>query len=178
MDFYPLVEFFEFVEVRCKLTLGKLHCKKHKPIKNYSRAIKYFEYCAQQDNSTAMYKMGKMYYEGRGVSQNYIRAANWFRRAAKKGHTKAIAHLGFMYYYGLGVRKNCKKAEEYTEIAADRGLLRAKLLLATIKEKDQEDKEWGSPFLDPCWFRSFEIADMGNTYSFEEETSEDNTLYI
>lgn len=54
-------------------------------VKDYRRAVLWYEYAAEQDHPAAFYALGKLYSAGLGVEKDLVRAGELFRRAAELG---------------------------------------------------------------------------------------------
>lgn len=90
-------------------------------IKQYSDAIKYFQFAAEQGHHLAQYIYGDYFYKGRCVEKNIEEAVKWYRRAAENGGAYGQYHLGLCHESGRGVEKNKQQALFWYQKAANQG---------------------------------------------------------
>ena len=64
--------------------------------KDYAKALKYYQYAAENNDSQAQFSLGAMYDMGNGVTQNYAEAMKWYLKAANQGHVSAQNNIGVM----------------------------------------------------------------------------------
>ena len=89
--------------------------------KDYAKALKYYQYAAEKNDSQAQFSLGAMYDMGYGVTQNYAEAMKWYLKAANQGHVFAQNNIGVMYENGQGVKKDCSEANKWYLKAAEQG---------------------------------------------------------
>ena len=89
--------------------------------KDYAKALKYYQYAAENNDSQAQFSLGAMYDMGNGVTQNYAEAMKWYLKAANQGHVSAQNNIGVMYEKGQGVKKDCSEANKWYLKAAEQG---------------------------------------------------------
>lgn len=78
----------------------------------YTKAIKFFEIAAENNNADALNILGDLYYTGEIVSQNYTKAALLYERAVNLNSSDSYYNLGCCYRWGNGVCKDKEKAKE------------------------------------------------------------------
>ena len=89
--------------------------------KDYDKALKYYQYAAEKNDSQAQFSLGAMYDMGNGVTQNYAEAMKWYLKAANQGNASAQNNIGVMYEKGQGVKKDCSEANKWYLKAAEQG---------------------------------------------------------
>jgi hypothetical protein len=62
-------------------------------VKNYDKAVQYYQLAATQGHSSAQHKLGLMYEWGQGVPKNFVEAIRWHRLATAQGHADAQFRL-------------------------------------------------------------------------------------
>ena len=97
--------------------------------KDYAKALKYYQYAAENNDSQAQFSLGAMYDMGNGVTQNYAEAMKWYLKAANQGHVSAQNNIGVMYEKGQGVKKDCSEANKWYLKAAEQGYTPAQTIL-------------------------------------------------
>ena len=97
--------------------------------KDYDKALKYYQYAAEKNDSQAQFSLGFMYDMGYGVTQNYAEAMKWYLKAANQGHVFAQNNIGDMYENGKGVKKDCSEANKWYLKAAEQGYTPAQTIL-------------------------------------------------
>ena len=86
-----------------------------------ARAFEYYLKAANEENTSAMYKVGLAYYNGIGADIDYTRAIDWLRKAAEQGEVLAMFDLATIYYEGRGVDRAYIQAIGWFRKAADAG---------------------------------------------------------
>lgn len=61
--------------------------------RNYTEALKWFRYAAEQGHATAQYNLGAMYFEGKGTPKDLKEGRKWLELAADQGEENAIKML-------------------------------------------------------------------------------------
>ena len=89
--------------------------------KDYDKALKYYQYAAEKNDSQAQFSLGAMYAMGNGVTQNYAEAMKWYLKAANQGNASAQNNIGVMYEKGQGVKQDCSEANKWYLKAAEQG---------------------------------------------------------
>ena len=89
--------------------------------KDYDKALKYYQYAAEKNDSQAQFSLGAMYDMGNGVTQNYAEAMKWYLKAANQGNASAQNNIGVMYEKGQGVKQDCSEANKWYLKAAEQG---------------------------------------------------------
>lgn len=136
-------------------TLGKLYLtdkiyvsEREDTLENKEAALELFDQSAEGKNPFASYELGKMYSQGIGTDIDIAKAQDHYKGAlagflqmAEKGTDDALFYrLGRMYLDGLGTEVDEQEGEKYICKAAKLGNEAAKLSLATIYlKKDDED---------------------------------------
>ncbi|KAK8843652.1 hypothetical protein M9Y10_024715 [Tritrichomonas musculus] len=86
---------------------------------DYSKAKKYYESSANENDPESFYRLGKLYAKGQGVEKNYSQAIKYLELAANQSHPKALWALGNIYVHGDGVQQDYSKALKYYELSAE-----------------------------------------------------------
>ena len=89
--------------------------------KDYAKALKYYQYAAENNDSQAQFSLGAMYDMGNGVTQNYAEAMKWYLKAAEQENANAQSNLGLMYEKGQGVKQDYSEANKWYQKAAEQG---------------------------------------------------------
>ena len=89
--------------------------------KDYAKALKYYQYAAEKNDSHAQYLLGFMYDFGQSVKQDYAEAVKWYQKAAEQGYTSAQYNLGSNLYVGNGITQNYTEALNWWLKAAESG---------------------------------------------------------
>ena len=89
--------------------------------KDYAKALKYYQYAAEKNDSHAQVRLGYMYDMGEGVTQNYAEAMKWYLKAANQGNASAQYNIGIMYENGHGVKQDYSEANKWYLKAAEQG---------------------------------------------------------
>ena len=100
---------------------GKLGALYNYYLKDYEKALYWYEKAAEQDDAFSQGKLGVMYESGQGVGKDYKKALFWYEKAAAQDNPEAQRSLGFLYDTGNGVGKDYKKAVYWYEKAAEQG---------------------------------------------------------
>ena len=89
--------------------------------KDYAKALKYYQYAAEKNDSQAQFSLGAMYDIGYGVTQNYAVAMKWYLKSANQGNVFAQYNIGIMYDKGQGVKQDYSEANKWFQKAAEQG---------------------------------------------------------
>ena len=89
--------------------------------KDYAKALKYYQYAAEKNDSQAQFRLGNMYDMGNGVTQNYAEAMKWYLKSANQGNVSAQNNIGCMYDKGHGVKQDYSEANKWYQKAAEQG---------------------------------------------------------
>ena len=89
--------------------------------KDYAKALKYYQYAAEKNDSHAQVRLGYMYDMSEGVTQNYAEAMKWYLKAANQGNASAQYNIGIMYENGHGVKQDYSEANKWYLKAAEQG---------------------------------------------------------
>lgn len=118
-------------------------------VKDYDKALYWFEQSAQQDCAEAEYYVGFYLMEGRGGNQDVKAAREWFLRAAENGIPAAQYMTGYFFAEGIACELNEAYAFEWFLKAAKQGYEEAIKVIAlcyetgTFMEKNPEAaKRW------------------------------------
>lgn len=79
-------------------------------IREYEKALYWFEAAAAQDYGEAEYYVGVYRLEGRGGIQNLEQSREWFVRSAENGVAQAEYMVGYFYTEGIGCEVDENKA--------------------------------------------------------------------
>ena len=102
-----------FTEKKNYLMLGNMYCFGRGVVRDYTKAIYFYQKAIDTGCSCAVINMGNMYYNGREVDQNYTIAIKYYQKAVLMGNSVALVEMGDMHYYGKGVEQDEYKALEY-----------------------------------------------------------------
>lgn len=100
------------------LFLGSIYFHGFGIEQNYSKAVKYYEMAAKQNNSRALFNLGNMYFYGKGVKHNISKAIEYFELSAKLNNSDSLYNLWIIYYKGYGVERNIPRALTYLKLSA------------------------------------------------------------
>ena len=89
--------------------------------KDYAKALKYYQYAAEKNDSHAQFRLGYIYDMGEGVTQNYAEAMKWYLKSANQGNESAQYNIGVMYDEGHGVKQDHSEANKWYQKAAEQG---------------------------------------------------------
>lgn len=89
--------------------------------KDYSKALRYYQYAAENNDSYSQFRLGNMYDMGNGVTQNYAEAMKWYLKSANQGNESAQNNIGCMYDNGHGVKQDHSEANKWYQKAAEQG---------------------------------------------------------
>lgn len=103
-------------------------------MREYEKALYWFESAAAQDYGEAEYYVGVYRLEGRGGIQNAEQAREWFVRAAENGIAQAEYMVGYLYAEGTACEVNEDKAFECFLKAAKKGCSDAANMVAMCYE--------------------------------------------
>lgn len=79
-------------------------------VKNYEKAVYYYEMAAKFGNRQAQENLGYCYYHGRLGTPDYKKAYHYFVKGALDSHMVSLYKIGDMYKNGLYVEKDEKEA--------------------------------------------------------------------
>ena len=132
-------------------------------IREYDKAIYWFEAAALQDYGDAEYYMGSYRFEGRGGIQNLNQAREWFMRAAENGVAQAEYMVGYFYAEGIACEVDADKAFNLFLSAAKNGCEDAANMVALCYENGVHTEK--NPELAEKWRSKF-----GNQTAQERKT--------
>lgn len=112
--------------------LGWMYCDGMGCVKDYAKAVHWYQLSAEQGVDVAQHNLGILYFMGIGIPQDKKRAFEWTVKAAEQGLAQAEVNMGVFYNQGVEgvVEKDDIKAFEWTEKAALKGDARAQSSLA------------------------------------------------
>ena len=93
-------------------------------VKDYRKALEWYQKSANQGHIKAQHELGGMYYYGNGTTKNAKKAVEWWEKAANQGNVDAQYNLGIAYqkgYGNYGSGKDYKKAITWYQKAANQG---------------------------------------------------------
>ena len=94
------------------LNIGNLYFYGCNVEKDISKAIKYYQMSADENNNPiALINLGNIYANGVSVEQDYSIAKSYYEKAEE--HSAALFNLGYLYFFGLGVNIDLFKAKDY-----------------------------------------------------------------
>lgn len=102
---------------------------------DYTKAFKYYEMAAAQNDKIALNNLGSLYFNGIGTKVDYLKAAQLFAQAAKQGSDDAAVNLAFIYLSGDSKNKNLDEAVKLLQQAANAGNNTAKFMLGYVYYK-------------------------------------------
>jgi TPR repeat protein len=82
-------------------------------IKDYSKAMEWYQLAINQNNKDAYNDIGCLYYDGLGVSRDYDMSLGYLLKAVGHGDDSAMDNIGFYFLYGHGVPVDKYKALEW-----------------------------------------------------------------
>lgn len=103
-------------------------------IREYEKALYWFESAALQDHGEAQYYVGVYRLEGRGGIQDANQSREWFVRAMENGVAQAEYMVGYFYAEGISCEVDEDKAFECFLNAAKRGCADAANMVAMCYE--------------------------------------------
>ena len=110
--------------------------------KDWVKALKWYERCADEYDDSANNNSGNIYYDGGyGVLQNYEKAAECYRKAADLGDSGGQNNLADMYFDGEGVAQSFVEAHKWFKRAADQDNDEAQYRLGKMLIKKQGGNE-------------------------------------
>lgn len=116
--------------VNAQLSLGYMYLYGENGVEaDFSKAFKYYEMAAAQNDKIALNNLGSLYFNGIGTEVNYLKAAQLFAKAAQNGSDDAAVNLAFIYLSGNNKNKNLSGAIELFKQAANAGNNTAKFML-------------------------------------------------
>ena len=89
--------------------------------KDYSKALYFLSYYAENGNPKAQYNLGLMYKKGKGLEIDHKEANKWFFLSASQGNMLAQYAIGLNYYTGIGIELDYNKAMDFFKMAAFQG---------------------------------------------------------
>lgn len=113
-------------------------------LRDYEKALYWFESAALQDFGEAECYMGLYRLEGRGGIFNTEQAREWFVRASENGVALAEYYVGYFYAEGIACEPDENKAYEYFLSSAKKGCDEAIEMIALCYENGvhvKQDKE-------------------------------------
>ncbi|MDR2444101.1 MAG: sel1 repeat family protein [Deltaproteobacteria bacterium] len=114
---------------RAMLTLGMLYERGYPQIRNYGKALNWYQKAAELDLAEAYFNVGVCYEFGMGTAPDFKKALDSYLLASKKGLAQADFKLASLYLNGQEVPVDTEKGLKYLNAAADQGLT------AAIKEQ-------------------------------------------
>jgi TPR repeat protein len=89
-------------------------------LKDYSKAMAWYQLAANQNEMVAYNNIGNMYYFGLGVSQDYITAMEYYLTAARDNHKNAMTNIGILFFNGKGVPADKYRALKWLTKSGDK----------------------------------------------------------
>lgn len=121
-------------------------------IREYEKALYWFEAAAMQDFGEAQYYVGVYRLEGRGGVQNTDEAREWFIRGSENGVAQAEYMVGYFYAEGISCEVDEDKAFECFLSAAKKGCPDAANMVAMCYENGVHTEQ--NPELAKKWRRA------------------------
>lgn len=103
-------------------------------IDNYDKAIEWYTVAAEQENSTALYKLALLYDSGLGAEVDKQKSFQLFNKAFSLGNISSAFHIAHAYEMGFGTEIDYAKSVEYYRIGAESGCELSMLGLANMLE--------------------------------------------
>lgn len=114
---------------RAAYCLAKLHEEGRGTVKNWDKAVQFYEEAADRDDIDAQAKLGFYY-----LDQNkYPKAVYWLEKAAQMGDIEAAYQMGILYKLEKGVLQNKEEMLKWYQLAAKNG----------HKQAQQDLTSWG-----------------------------------
>ncbi len=110
-------------------------------IRDYEKALYWFESAALQDHGEAQYYMGSYRLEGRGGIQDAAGALEWFIRGAENGVAQAEYMVGYFCAEGIACEIDEEKAFDCFLKAAKKGCPEAARMIAMCYENGVHTKK-------------------------------------
>jgi len=98
--------------------LGKMYAEGRGVAQDFSKAKRWFQMAADQNQPDALYNLGLMYANGEGATQDYAEAIKWYRLAADRGQSDAQNSLGLRYKRGEGIGQDYVQAYKWFALSA------------------------------------------------------------
>ena len=118
-------------------------------IREYEKALYWFESAALQDHGEAEYYMGSYRLEGRGGIQDVNQAREWFVRGAENGVAQSEYMMGYFFAEGIACELDEDKAFDCFMSSAKKGCLDAANMIALCYENGVHVKK--DPSLAKKW---------------------------
>lgn len=134
-------------------------------IRDYEKALYWFESAALQDHGEAQYYMGSYRLEGRGGIQDAVGALEWFIRGAENGVAQAEYMVGYFCAEGIACEIDEEKAFDCFLKAAKKGCPEAARMIAMCYENGVHTKK--DPELAQKWKK---FAESGVIPDLQPET--------
>lgn len=135
-DYDKAFAYFKFAEENDCITEGIGLCYEYGlgVEANETQAFKYYHLAAEEDYTSAKYRLGLCYKYGTGTTENMEEAYNWLSEAAEDGNLNAQYEAAMMLLDGKGVAKDEAKGIE---------------MLMKVAEEDHDDAQYelGNCFL-------------------------------
>ncbi|MEM7280308.1 MAG: tetratricopeptide repeat protein [Pseudomonadota bacterium] len=112
------------------------------PVRNYKKALNWFEMAAKQDDAEAQYAMFYMQYNQQGTQLDAGEARTWLMAAAENQLPEALYGLARAYHYGnskIDVDQDSSKAVAYFRLAHSHGVSQAANELAWLLSTNPDD---------------------------------------
>ncbi|MDI1363187.1 SEL1-like repeat protein [Methylotenera sp.] len=104
-------------------------------IKNFDKALYWFEKAAKQSQPEAQFYYGKFILNGQSTEKSPEKAMLWFKKAAEQSDVNAQNMLGVLYSIGLGTKIDYPESFKWNKKAAEAGNAEAMYNLAQLYEK-------------------------------------------
>ncbi|WHI45359.1 hypothetical protein [Microbulbifer sp. VAAF005] len=88
-------------------------------IKNYSKALYWFEQAANKNSKYGFFNQARMYEQGLGVEANLDRALSLYDEASKRGHGMASLKIAEAYSQGEPADQNINQMLHYLKLATE-----------------------------------------------------------
>lgn len=101
--------------------LGMYYESGHYVDQNYTKAVKYYQEAADQNDPYSYCQLGRLYSLGNGVDKDGAKGVELYLKAGELGDPLGYANAAYAYEHGEGVDKDMELARKYYHLAADQG---------------------------------------------------------
>ncbi|MGB5506635.1 MAG: tetratricopeptide repeat protein [Sulfurovum sp.] len=120
-------------DAKAQFNVGLIYANGKGVQKDLTKARKWYEKAAKQDNGPAQYNLAQLYHAaGESDPHGYEKARYWYEKAVEAGIMQAYNNLAALYIEGKGVQKDQQKAFELFQEAAKKGDPSAQVNVAVL----------------------------------------------
>jgi TPR repeat protein len=100
--------------------LRKIGYKYANKLKDYSKAMRWYQLAVNQNETVAYNDIGFMYHNGYGVSRDYITSIEYYLKGASGNEKYSMSNIGNLFLNGYGVSVDTYKALEWFNKSGNR----------------------------------------------------------